>query len=217
MPDNVAVEKGVDTMSDISLNDAIYSQRAIRKFENRPVSEELVYQVLDAAIRAPSGGNRQPWAFIVIRDVTKKQQIAKLYKSSFEQAYGSPSQNQRLGNQVYNSANYLAHHMSECPVLILACVQHDGSASSMSRGSSIYPAVQNLMLYARALGLGTVITTLHKRYENEIKSILGIPENVETAALIPMGYLGADEHFGGSRRVPVESVTFRDTWGEVGL
>ncbi|MQF83112.1 hypothetical protein FIM02_02990 [SAR202 cluster bacterium AD-802-E10_MRT_200m] len=204
-------------MPDISLHDAIYSQRAIRKFQNYPVSEELVYQVLDAAIRAPSGGNRQPWVFIVIRDTNKKQQISELYKRSFEQAYGSTGKSQSLGSQVYSSASYLSDHMSESPVLILACVQHDGSASSMSRGSSIYPAVQNLMLVARSFGLGTVITTLHKRYEDEIKKLLKIPADVETAALIPMGYPGKDEHFGGSRRIPVKSVAFRDTWGEIGL
>ena len=108
----------------------------------------------------------------------------------------------RLSQQVHSSASYLAEHMAEAPVLVLACIRHDGSPSSLGRGASIYPAVQNLMLAARALGLGTALTTLHKRYEREVKEVLGIPDNVETAALIPLGYPAEPEHFGGSRRKP---------------
>ena len=121
-----------------------------------------------------------------------------------------------LSQQVHTSASYLAEHMAEAPVLVLACVSHDGSPSSMGRGASIYPAVQNLMLAARALGLGTALTTLHKRYEREVKEILSIPENVETAALIPMGYPAEPEHFGGSRRVPASEVTYQEQWGQKG-
>ena len=98
-------------------------------------------------------------------------------------------------------------------MLILVCVVHSGSPTHMERGASIYPAVQNLLLAARGLGLGSVITTIHKRYEEEIKALLGIPKNVETAALLPVGYPAAGTRYGPTRRNPVEDVTFLDTWG----
>ena len=85
-------------------------------------------------------------------------------------------------------------------------------SSTLLTGSSIYPAVQNLLLAARALGLGTALTTVHSMFEDEIKTMLGIPANVQTAALIPMGYPSAEERFGGSRRRPVAEVTHLDRW-----
>ena len=86
----------------------------------------------------------------------------------------------------------------------------------MSRGSSIYPAVQNLLLAARGLGLGSVITSLHKGYEAEIKELLGIPNNVETAALLPIGYPADGVRYGSTRRNPVEAVTYLERWGARG-
>ena len=99
--------------------------------------------------------------------------------------------------RVYRSATYLAEHMQQVPVLILACIRHRGDTTSLTLGSSIYPAVQNLILAARGLGLGTVITTVHKRYDGQMKGLLGIPDGVETAALIPLGYPGERAPFRG--------------------
>lgn len=197
----------------IDLFEAIYSQRAIRRFRSEPVPEELIYKILDAAIRAPSAANRQPWRFLVVTDRTLKEQVASLYKRSWDEVYGGPSSGTTLSVGIRSSATHLAEYMADVPVLIIACIGHDGSSSNLARGSSIYPAIQNLMLAARGLDLGTVITTLHKRYEAEVKGIFGIPEDVETAALIPVGYLAEDEHFGGSRRVSVKDVTYHNKWG----
>ena len=197
----------------IDLFEAIYTQRAIRRFRSDPIPEELIHQILDAAIRAPSAANRQPWRFLVVTDQSLKERVARLYKRSWDEVYGESSAGTDLSSGIRSSANHLAEYMSDVPVLILACIGHDGSSSSLARGSSIYPAIQNLMLAARGLDLGTVITTLHKRYEAEVKEIFGIPDNVETAALIPVGYLPDDEHFGGSRRVPVRDVTYNNLWG----
>jgi nitroreductase len=101
----------------------------------------------------------------------------------------------------------------EPPVLILACLENppDAAPAGRSAGSSIYPAVQNLMLAARALGLGTCLTTLHLRREAEIKAFLGIPDHVDTYALIPLGYPARP--FGPVGRVPVDEVAFLDRWG----
>ena len=203
-------------MPAFDLFEAIHSQRAIRRYTADPVPPDLVDRVLEAAVRAPSGGNQQPWAFVVVTEPELKRRIAVLYRQAWNEVYGPPERAATLSRQVHGSASYLAEHMAEAPILVLACIQHDGSPSSMGRGASIYPAVQNLMLAARGLGLGTALTTLHKRYEREVKEVLGIPDNVETAALIPMGYPAAPEHFGGSRRVPAAEVTHREQWGRKG-
>jgi nitroreductase len=117
--------------------------------------------------------------------------------------------------QPYRHGAELAQQMASVPVLILACIDHGDTGSApgpITRGASIYPAVQNILLAARALGLGTVLTTLHKQYENEIKALLHIPETVETAALIPVGHLAEGVRFGHTRRRPLSEVVFHDTW-----
>jgi nitroreductase len=99
-------------------------------------------------------------------------------------------------------------------VLILACLQRGDTPAAMAAGASIYPAVQNLLLAARGLGLGSVITTLHRRYEKEIKALLDIPDNVETAALLPIGYPEEGDQYGPTRRAPVSKVTYWERWGQ---
>ena len=105
----------------------------------------------------------------------------------------------------------LIEHMDDAPVLLLACIEHGGS-TNLTTGSSIYPAVQNILLAARGLGLGSVLTTFHKQYEDEVREILGIPDNVETAALLPIGYPADGVRYGPTRRKPMEEVTHWDGW-----
>ncbi len=105
--------------------------------------------------------------------------------------------------------------IDKVPVLILVCVASDvGPHGPRVGGSTIYPAIQNLMLTARSLGLGTCLTTRFQAFDKEIKELLGIPKGVDTAALIPLGYPAEGEHFGGSRRKLAEEVTFYDGWGQ---
>ncbi len=195
----------------ISLFDAMHSQRAIRHFSAQPVSDEAVETILSAAIRAPSGGNRQPWRFIVIRDADVKRRLGQWYLSAWQAA----TANMEVLSQAYRHGAELAQQMTTVPVLILACIDHGEAGSGLgpvTRGASIYPAVQNLMLAARALGLGTVLTTLHTQYETEIKALLNIPASVETAALIPVGYPAEGVAFGRARRKPLSDVVFHDQW-----
>ncbi len=111
------------------------------------------------------------------------------------------------------SARHLSEHLGAAPVHILACIAPDpGVKSTMTTGASIYPAVQNIMLAARALGIGSCITTIHKYRDAQVKELLGIPPDVETAALIPLGYpLGK---FGHPPRRPLREVAFADRWGQ---
>ena len=199
---------------DIGLFEAIYTQRAIRHFKPDPVPEDLIHKLIEAATKAPSGANRQHWNFIVIRDAEMRRRVGEYYRRGFEAVYGSEASiPATIQPHVRASAAHLAEHIHDAPVLIMATIEHDGSPSSMGRGSSIYPAVQNLLLAARGLGLGSVITSLHKLYEREIKELLGIPENVETAALLPIGYPAEGSRYGPTRRSPVEQVTFWERWG----
>ena len=200
------------TNENISLFDAIHSQRAIRHFSDKPVPDEAIETMLNAAIHAPSAGNRQPWRFVVMRDADLKRQLAQWYLSAWQ----TVTAGMEVIPQPYRHGAELAQQMATVPVLILACIDH-GRANTgpgpVTRGASIYPAVQNLLLAARALGLGTVLTTLHTRYESEIKALLHIPETVETAALIPVGYPAEGARFGHARRRPFAEVVFYERWG----
>jgi nitroreductase len=199
----------------LDIFEAIYSTRAMRRLKPDPVPEELIWKVLDAAIRAPSGGNRQPWNFIVIRDEEIKRKIAEYYLDAWNNSYGRIKEQATADPNLartYRSAEYLANHLAEVPVLIMATVREAGIAAVSPDGASIYPAVQNLMLAARALGLGTTLTTLHRAHEAEVKELLGIPEGVHTMCLIPLGW--PKGRFGAGPRLPVEKVTYWDRWGE---
>lgn len=199
----------------IGFFDAIYTQRAIRHLKPDPVPRETIERLIRAGTKAPSGGNSQGWKFIVITDPETKSAIAEYYLQAWEMAYGNQNPSPpNIQNHVRSSADYLARNMADMPVLLMACIHHDGSPSTITRGSSIYPAVQNILLAARALGLGSAITTLHKRYEKEIKDLLGIPDNVETAALLPIGFIQEGYKYGPTRRAPVSEVTYWEKWDE---
>lgn len=198
------------------LFDVIATNRSIRHFRPDPVPEAHLQRIVEAAIRAPSGSNRQNWRFLVLRDAAVRAQVGALYRESYYESLPerlqSPAANTKL--RVLQTALYLADHMGvEPPLLILACLENTGNQpAGRTAGASIYPAVQNLMLTARALGLGTCLTTLHLRREAQIKELLGIPGNVDTYALIPLGYPAAG--FGPLSRRPVAEVVYRDRWGE---
>jgi nitroreductase len=196
--------------------DVATTQRAMRRLKPDPVPDDLLWKVLRTAVMAPSGGNRQPWNFLVVRDVEKKRRIGEWYLDAWEKTYGPAREAMRADPQMaktFNSADHLARHVAEAPVLIFATVRRDmpTSGPSLLLGASIYPAVQNLMLAARALGLGTTLTTLHMLHEAEVKQLLGIPENVQTMAMIPLGWPRG--RFGSPSRMPAEKVVYWDAWG----
>ena len=196
---------------EMGLFEAIYTQRAVRYLKPDPVPDELIAKLLEAAIRAPSAANSQRWAFIVIKDPETRRKIAEHYRR-VPGAQHKPGES-ASEHRVVVSADHLAEHLHEVPVLILACIQHDGSPSDITRGASIYPAVQNILLAARALGLGAVLTNRPRRgFEKEIKELLGIPENVDTAALVPIGFPAEGVRYGPTTRRPVEEVIFYERW-----
>ncbi len=206
-------------MADIGLFEAMYTQRAVRRLKPDPVSDELVNKLIEAATKAPSGGDRQPWAFVVIRDSESRKQIGSWYLDAWNRTYGRIPEADRATlpnsmSRVYRSAEHLANHLAEAPVLILVCAHGimppNVPFAASSQYGSIYPAVQNLLLAARGLGLGAALTTLHKMHDAEVKQLLGIPDSVETVALIPIGHpLGK---YGPTKRRPINEVTHMERW-----
>ena len=199
---------------EIGLFEALYSQRALRKLKTDDVPDELISKLIESATKAPSGADRQPWRFLVIRDPETKRQIAEYYLRAWEQAYPGGSVGNTISTGVYASADHLARNMADVPVLIMACIERSGPEATFGLGGSIFPAVQNLLLAARGLGLGCALTSLHKRYDTEIKALLGIPDNFETAALLPVGYPEEGTRYGPTRRAPVSEVSYREKWGQ---
>jgi len=200
--------------------DVVTTQRAMRRLEPRPIPDALLRQIMDAAICAPSGGNRQGWSFLIIRDGAKRARLGELYREAWGELMKVPyyagaakEPPDSPAGRMLASARHLSEHLGEAPVLVLACVALDpGVTPSLTTGASIYPAVQNLMLAARAHGVGSCITTIHRFRDAQVKELLGIPAGVETAALIPLGYPSG--RFGRPPRRPLREVAFADHWGD---
>lgn len=195
---------------------AMSEMRAMRRLKPDPVPRELVREVIDYAVRAPTGGNAQNWRFVVVTDAAKRAEIGRYYgqavDSYLERSNTGPLPHQSQGawERLVRSVRWQGDHLAECPVLIFPCARGKREKMGRTAGSSIYPAVQNLLLACRAKGLGATLTTLHLRHEREIDAILGIPENAATFAMIPVGYpMGK---FGPTKRLPVDDVIGWDGW-----
>ena len=225
-------------MSQIGLFDAVYSARGLRRLKPDPVPDEIITRILDAAIRAPSAGNAQNWAFIVVRDADQKSKLGAIYRKASSiaraiyEARGRPAHmTAEQYRRFLGSGAYLWEHMGDAPVLLIPCLadrptpprhllapevqsfyDEELAYASRIRGASIYPAVQNIILACRALGLGTVLTTNHMRCEAEVKAVLGLPQDVFTYALMPIGY--PEGKFGPVARRPVQEVSFAERWGD---
>ena len=192
--------------------EAARSQRGTRRYAPDPVPDDVVQRILEAATWAPSGSNRQPWNFIVIRDPEVKGKLGDLYRAGMAAARGAepgpPAPPPEDGGPPVFSDD-----LASVPVVIMACLDRWDMRGRLSlRGSNIFPAVQNLMLAAAALGLGTRLTTIWQHKDAEVTELLGIPDDVEAMAMIPLGYPGGDDHLGGSKRKPVSEVTHFDRW-----
>ncbi|OLD39915.1 MAG: hypothetical protein AUI57_01445 [Candidatus Rokubacteria bacterium 13_1_40CM_2_68_8] len=200
--------------------DVVTTQRAIRRLKPDPIPGALLRQILDAAICAPSGGNRQGWSFLVIRDAARRKRLGELYREAWGELMKVPyyagaakEPPDSPAAKMLASARHLAEHLGEAPVLVMACIALEpGVTPTLTTGASIYPAVQNIMLAARALGIGSCLTTIHRFRDAQVKELLGIPSDVETAALIPLGYpLGK---FGRPPRRPLREVAFGERWAQ---
>lgn len=185
--------------------EAISTTRAMRRLDpDRDVSDADILTIVEAATKAATGGNMQPVRWLVVRDADKRRQLGDIYR----QCWGAARQLYDTGkpSRMLSSADHLGEHLGEAPVLILPCAK----GAPGQADSSVFPGVQNLFLAARALGLGTTLTTVHRMREAEVRAVLDIPEDVTTFALIPVGY--PTGRWGEGKRRPVREVTYWDTW-----
>lgn len=192
----------------------LYTTRAVRRLRPDPVPEDVLFQLIDAAIRAPSGQNAQDWRFIVVTDAAIKGQMREAataawsrYQPRFAAEPALMDELPRTKRLSLKSTAHLAQHIGEAPAVIVVCGQKGRHSSP---GGSAFPAVQNLLLSARALGLGASIFQL--ALSPVVLEALGVPAEYQAFCAIPVGY-PADRH-GPVRRRPVRQVAYRDRWGE---
>lgn len=200
--------------------------RSVRKRLDlaRPVSPETIEACLEIALQAPTGSNSQGWHFLVVTEAAQKAGLGELYRKAFALYASRPEQPQYAEGdprgarmpKVRESAQYLADHLHEAPVLLIPCiegrVENAGVLAQASIYGSILPAAWSFMLAARARGLGSAWTTLHLMYEKEAAKLLGVPDHVTQAALLPIAWFkGAD--FKPAARVPASRVTHWNRWG----
>ena len=202
------------------LFEIISTTRAMRRLRPDPVPDELIARIIAAGVCAPSGGNAQPWRFLVVKSPQIKQAVQVYYKRGFEEHLRGHYQNAPVPPGVTpaafdvqkSSVEHLTDHFHEAPVWIVPCLLNQSPTPARGEGASIYPAVQNMLLAARALGLGATLTTRHLIYARETEAILGLPEGVHSYAIIPIGYpLGK---FGPVKRGPISDVAYLDRWNE---
>jgi nitroreductase len=202
------------------LFEIIHTTRAMRRLKPDPVPDALIRRLLEAAVCAPNGGNAQRWRFLVVKDRKIKEAVQVYYKRAFDETLGPhyrssappPGMDPERYRRQADAAEYLTDHFHEAPVWIVACVDHGKTPPNRQAGASIYPAVQNILLAARALGLGATLTARHLLYEKETEAALGLPLGVHSYAIIPIGYpLGK---FGPVRRGPLAEFVYLDRWGQ---
>ncbi len=200
----------------IGLFQALYTTRALRRLRPDPVPEEVIFQLLDAAIRAPTGRNAQDWRFVIVTERAAKERLQEWAAEAwarYQPRYAAdPSLMERLPRSqrlALKSVHHLVRHLAEAPLVIVACGEKGRHSTP---GGSIFPAVQNLLLAARGLGLGGTIFNLPLLRAEELGRMLGIPESYQIYCLLVLGY-PLDRH-GPVRRRPVREVTFWGRWGE---
>ena len=209
-------------MNETATNDAfeiMQTTRAMRRLKPDPVPDDLVRRILEAGVCAANGGNYQRWRFLVIKDPAVKQAVQIWYKKAFDEVVGPryassappPGISKEKYARQHHAVEYLTEHFHEAPVWIVACLDEGSATPTRWSGASIYPAVQNMLLAARALGLGSTLTTRHLLYAKEAEAAMGLPEGVRSYAILPIGWPRGE--FGPVGRTALQDVVFSETWG----
>lgn len=193
----------------------IYSTRALRRFKPDPVPDDVLFQLMDAAIRAPSGQNAQDWRFILVRDLEHKRKMQtwaeipwRRYRERFatDQEMDALPRSQRLS---LRSVEHLVHHLARTPVIIVVLGLKGRHSTA---GGSTFPAVQNLLLAARGMGLSGSVFNFPLSREDALRDMLRIPDNNEVYCVVPLGY-PTDRH-GPVGRKPIRRVVYDGRFGE---
>jgi nitroreductase len=196
---------------DMQIGEAMFSQRSIRRFRPDPIPMADIELILEAAAKAPNGGNRQPGRFLVLTDRNVIREFARLYHEAWWAKRRDEKQPWTSRDQIPPdqrgsvAAARLADEIQDTPCIILAFSTGKGQASS------VIPGVQNLMLAARALGIGSLPTTLHPQVMQRVHELLGVPPEMDFHLCIPLGYPRGN--FGPTQRRPTAETTYLNRWG----
>jgi nitroreductase/alkylhydroperoxidase family enzyme len=197
--------------------------RSVRKRLDleRPVEREVILECLRLAIQAPTGSNSQGWRFVVVTDAGQRKALADIYRRAGEEYLAQGAAQARAGGnreteKVLDSALYLVDHLADVPVHVIPCILGrvpDGAPAGAHAGfyGSIFPAVWSFQLALRSRGLGSVLTTIHLGREQEAAKLLGIPDTVTQAGLLPVAYTRGTD-FRPAQRRPIEEITYFGGW-----
>ena len=201
---------------DVGLFEATHTQRAIRSFRPDPIPRELIIKMIETATKAPSGSNTQPWAFIVLQAPDRVAELAEFTRKGFQVMLDRAGAGAQIGaTGPLPSLDEMIEGFGRIPLIVIVCLVNPPGETGRGDCASIYPAIQNLLLAARALGIGATLTD-GWTYDSEaetaaVRELLKIPEHVEPIAFIPMGYPD-QERYGKTRRRPWDEVTHWDGW-----
>ncbi len=209
-----------------SVDHILKTTRSVRKRLDfsRDVPRDVLEECLEIALQAPTGGNRQEWQFVFVTDPAKRKAIADLYRVVFSGYIKGPRKEYAADDprsdsipRVLDSATYLAENLEKAPVFFIPCfearVEDQPAGAQAGAYGSILPAVWSFMMATRARGIGSAWTTLHLFKEKETAEILGLPDHVTQAALLPLAYF-TGEDFKPAARVPAKQLTHWDQWGQ---
>lgn len=214
MPEYAEVADGLK----MPLAEAMRTQRAVRRLRPDPVDDETVLAVLELATKAPTGSNQQGWEFVVVRDPDVKHALARLNRQAFS-IYRRIARSRARGDlqaaRMLAAVQYQADHFEDAPVIVVACLHGRSGPTAMARAAyfgSIFPAVQNLLLAARSIGLGATLTTLPLWSRTQARRTLGLPPKVTPCAVIPLGW-PLKGGYGPTTRRPVREIVHLDHYG----
>ncbi|MCI3950414.1 MAG: drgA 1 [Acidimicrobiales bacterium] len=204
------------------LEEAMRTQRAVRRLHPDPVDDDIVLRCIELALKAPTGSNGQNWEFVVVRDQATKEKLGARYKQAWT-LYGGVGRRMARGEEsmlkILRAVEWQVDHFTELPVLVVACLR--GSRVPMvptpplaqsSYYGSIYPSVQNLLLAARAMGLGASLITLPLWSTTSARAALGLPVSVQPCCVVPLGWPRG--RYGPTSRRPVGDVVHLDRFGQ---
>jgi nitroreductase len=205
----------------LGLLEGMTTTRAIRRYLPDPVPPEALRAMLFAATRAPSGSNRQPFRFIVLTDGPKALEAKQLVAGGARRVWGAKREQDGYDRgsgaeqvspkaRMARTMQHYVDHFADVPVLVLPCLVRYREPAPME-GASIYPACQNLLLAARALGYGGAFTGMHYHVETELRALLGVPDGVFMAGTITLGKPAG--HHGPVRRRPISELVYAEEWG----
>lgn len=197
------------------LSYVIHHTRAMRRLKPDPIPEDVLLKLIDAANQGPTGSNKQNARWIVVRDDEQRQKLADLNRKAVDSYIDGPRSSLPSRDGIVRAVKWQRDHFHEVPALLIPCLMFEDNPvdtwqAGAGSGGSIWPAVQNLLLMARSLGLGAALTTLGLSDRPAAKAVLGLPDLVEPYAILPVGY--PTGNFGSLTRLPLEEVIHYDRW-----